>query len=341
MKLPEHGGNLEWAEQTFGHTEKEWLDLSTGISPWSWPVPHLPSEVWRNLPPTSCRLAETASGHFDCDSNMVSPVPGSQYALSEIPAMVTPGNVYVPSIGYKEHEKAWRKHGHTIFTYDSLTDLTVSCVNEVPDSVILINPNNPSGILESVSDMEDSINKIRAINNDVLIVIDEAFIDLYPECSLVKMVNSENCVVLRSFGKFFGLAGARLGFVISKSDHHLKNHLQNLWYLNHPGQYIGENALKDLSWIQNQRIRIKNQANEMAGLLSVRYDNVKSAGLFLSVYGPYDELEQDFELFAKKGKILLRLVNIGDENGILRFGLPGGKFEYFKQFINGLEQFDA
>ena len=113
----EHGGNLCAAASRFNIPQHLWLDLSTGISPWSWLVPAVPQRVWQTLPQADAQLESTAAGYYRCSSESVLAVPGSQCALQSTPVLLPRGRVAMPSRGYAEHRLAWRTAGHQIVEY--------------------------------------------------------------------------------------------------------------------------------------------------------------------------------------------------------------------------------
>ena len=105
---------------------------------------------------------------------------------------------------YNEHRYRWEKAGHQVDGGDSCPD----------DAKIIIlgQPNNPDGRLWEHDDIAD-YHAMMAQRNGLLI-IDEAFVDAMPEHSYMPHAGDDNLVILRSVGKFYGLAGIRVGFAI-------------------------------------------------------------------------------------------------------------------------------
>ncbi|MFL0809194.1 MAG: pyridoxal phosphate-dependent class II aminotransferase [Agarilytica sp.] len=338
MRYPDHGGDIAWAERTFGHPKSEWVDLSTGISPWSWPVPSIPTDIWRSLPPSCDVLHQCAAKYFGCDEQMLCAISGSQYFISSIPRLQIKARVCLPKVAYSEHEKNWAAHGHDVSHYESVDELIECLTHSETDYAVIVNPNNPSTEFISADQIDSCVNAIEKNNHNCTLIIDEAFIDTYPQGSYVERLQSNNVIILRSIGKFFGLAGVRLGFVIGMpSTIESLSSLSAPWSVNHPSIYIGERALNDIAWVNSQRARIAASASELSALLSGRYTCVKSAGLFVSVFDRYSSLEKEFSCFAEEGKIFLRLIALNNGKGILRFGLPGAAFDYVKTFIEQME----
>jgi len=210
-----HGGDLDRAIKTYGGKTEDWLDLSTGISPWSYPADEPTQATWRNLPPKTSDLISAASEYYQFPNENIVATPGSQIAIRLIPQLLSePQRVAVPSIGYQEHTSSWRAAGHTIVEYTNAQDLEHLIDTQSVESCVLINPNNPTGEYfehDFICHLEQKLSGI--------LLLDEAFAD----CAFDKQIHqtnmghfssSEKVIMLKSIGKFFGLAGARVGFVI-------------------------------------------------------------------------------------------------------------------------------
>jgi cobalamin biosynthesis protein CobC len=123
LSLPEHGGDLVWAAKTFNRPVAEWLDLSTAISPWMYPIPSVPDTVWQRLPYNQGGLLQAAAQYYQCDPQHLIPVSGSQAAITHIPTLLSRSSVAIPEVAYREHEYSWRKAGHSVCCYRSLEHL--------------------------------------------------------------------------------------------------------------------------------------------------------------------------------------------------------------------------
>ncbi|MEQ8480471.1 MAG: pyridoxal phosphate-dependent class II aminotransferase [Hoeflea sp.] len=205
-----HGGGLCEAIARHGGAPSEWLDLSTGISPFTLPVPEVPDTVWRRLPESAevRRVGDLAMRYYGGSVRPLA-VPGTQAAIQLLPLLRPDAErVAIVSPTYGEYEQSFRRSGIKI---ERVATLDAAAPNRAP-VVVLANPNNPDG-RETVRD--DVFGFIRS-HRDRLVVIDEAFADLRQDLSMVGAAGMEpNLVVMRSFGKFFGLAGLRLGFVFA------------------------------------------------------------------------------------------------------------------------------
>ena len=205
-----HGGNLSSAVQTFGGHRHEWLDLSTGINPTPYEFEVPGPEAWARLPEESAfvDLREAAAGAYGVSANATVVVAGgTQAIIQSLPFCRPAGDVAVLGFTYAEHALAWRRAGHQVTV---VTDLREALEADV---VVVTNPNNPDGRSHTTDDLARAADALHERGG--LLVIDEAFADVQPEHSMAGRTNMDGIVVTRSFGKFFGLAGVRIGFAIT------------------------------------------------------------------------------------------------------------------------------
>jgi len=337
-----HGGDLHNAIRQYGDSE-QWLDLSTGISPWSYPASPPDTVLWRELPASHETLLTAASNYYFCDSAQVIATPGSQLAIRLIPQqLVTQQKVAIPQIGYQEHAYSWQMAGHQIVRYRNHQELNSLVERGKVESAVVINPNNPTGELvapESLVRLSDHIKGV--------LVIDEAFSDIQSHSSVCKLKDPipNNVVVLKSMGKFFGLAGARIGFVVGSHPIIARlNILFSPWSISGPSIELATMALQDRDWQFAQTARINSCASQQREIM-------KS---FLPHYQLFDQ-SLFFTLFAKEEAIALLhdyLVQqkiwsrLGDpfldqsyqSLNWLRLSLAG---EHFDRLANAFEQFST
>jgi cobalamin biosynthesis protein CobC len=204
--LLHHGGRLRAAAAHYGIALDHWLDLSTGINPNGWPVLAIPTASWARLPEDDDGLEQAAQSYYETEH--VLPVAGSQAAIQALPRLRPRSRVAVLDPGYAEHAYAWRRAGHEV------TRVAAERLDEAmqdSDVLLLIHPNNPTGARFPVEQLLHWHARLAARGG--WLVVDEAFMDVTPEHSLCRHASRESLIVLRSLGKFFGLAGARVGFV--------------------------------------------------------------------------------------------------------------------------------
>jgi cobalamin biosynthetic protein CobC len=306
----EHGGNLTLAAAQYNIPLADWLDLSTGINPNGYPLPGIPPAIWQRLPIEEDGLAEAACTFFG--SRSVLPTAGSQAAIQILPRLRPACKVAMPSLMYKEHAYAWQCCGHQISTF---TDLDDDILNSA-DVVLLCNPNNPTATRYPAADLLNLHQQLQ--NRGGWLVVDEAFIDATPENSIAQHTHLEGLFVLRSLGKFFGLAGARVGFLLASPQWLSKaQEILGPWSLSGPSRFVATQALADFTWQQNTRMQLSASSQRLAALLSENGLAPKS-GTALFQYVPLKEAQVRHQQLAKQG-IWVRYF---PEASALRFGLP-------------------
>lgn len=322
-----HGGNLALARARFG--EGDWQDLSTGISPWPWPVPAVPSSIWQRLPEGAGRLREVAAAYYGVEPESVLVLPGSQFGIARLPHQIDPGRVALPAVGYAEHERAWRAAGHESVRYDGWSELESLIDTGSVDHLVLINPNNPTAERLPLDALRRWLAQMPPRG---VVLVDEAFADLTPRSSVVPLLKtSPSLWVLRSVGKFFGLAGVRLGFLLGQPGHRLERALGSElepWGVSHLAQWAGALALSDEPWQRQQRERLMHASRKLEALWRDYLDTqcspigVANGGLFVTLRGPTSALRALHEQLASR-HLWLRF---GDDErrgaAWLRCGLP-------------------
>ncbi len=316
----EHGGRLRQAAQRYGVPLGDWLDLSTGIAPFGYPVPPPSAASWRRLPEDEDGLEEAARACYGTDRLLA--LPGSQAAIQALPRLRPSGEAAVLAPSYAEHRMAWQAAGHELrsFKAAALEDVAATA-----DVVVIGNPNNPDGMVFQ----RDRLLAAAALlaRRGGWLVVDEAFADAEPANSLAPLAGCEeaaNVIVLRSLGKFFGLAGARVGFAIAAAP--LLARLREAvgpWPIAHPAREAARVALADLPWQSEQRHRIGDASLRLAGLLR-EAGLGESAGTALFRYIETPKAEAMFGALAQRG-ILVRRFAVP---AALRFGLPGEEGEW-------------
>jgi cobalamin biosynthetic protein CobC len=307
----EHGGRLLRAAREYGIPTERWLDLSTGISPFAWPVPSIPALLWQRLPEDDDGLVELACAYYG--ARHLLPVAGSQAAIQALPVLRGPSRVGVISPGYNEHAHAWQRAGHAV---DTLSAATLLAEVSRFDVIVLIHPNNPGGDRFDRATLL-ACHETLATRGGWLIV-DEAFMDATPDDSLCSEAWREGLIVLRSCGKFFGLAGARAGFVAAPSAllESLRDRL-GPWTLSGPARFVLKQALADVTWHAAAREWLHTTSDRLASLLS-RHGMTPTAGCAFFQWWRDTRAEAVHVVLAKQG-ILTRLFT---DPASLRFGLP-------------------
>lgn len=326
--MPEHGGRLNQAVKRWGIPREQWLDLSTGINPIGWPVPNIPMEVWQRLPEADDGLVDIIRHWSDTPiSADYEPVAGSQAAIMALPRLRKPCRVGIPTIGYREHEYSWRQAGHSIVqitqaqTNAGTTDDAERWLDEL-DVLVWINPNNPSGELIPPATLLRWHQRLQ--KRDGWLIVDEAFMDATPQFSLSAHAGLRGLVILRSLGKFYGLAGVRAGAVLTEpSIAHALRRLLGPWSLSGPSRYVMAQALLDTEWQAQTRTRLQRDSRRLADLLQAAgLSLLGGTALFQTV--TTDTPTVLAERLAAQGV----LVRAFEQPGMLRFGLPADEQQW-------------
>jgi cobalamin biosynthetic protein CobC len=317
----EHGGDLGAARTMFPGAPEPFVDLSTGINPNPYPVPSLSADLFARLPEsaTLAKLAAAAVIAYGAPSAAhVVPAPGTQLLLPLIAGLVQPGRAAVLAPTYAEHARAAALAGHDVTEVRDIGTLGDAQL------AILTNPNNPDGRLIAKDELMTLAKKLRARSG--LLVVDEAFMDVGPaDAGLASEVSFGNIVVLRSFGKFFGLAGLRLGFALAAPP--LAQRIASLlgpWAVSGPALAVGAQALADQAWITATRNRLAEAAKKLDAILADAGLNiVGGTTLFRLAHSRAAD-----EVFQHLGRAGIFVRKFPDHPAWLRFGLPAAEQDW-------------
>ena len=307
----EHGGNVHAASRQYGIALADWLDLSTGINSDGYPVPEIPAAAWQRLPESSQQLEQSAADYYG--ARQVLATAGSQAAIQTLPRLRKPCRVTVLGPMYAEHAYAWQRQGHIVSEIDHLPD---AALLENTDVLLVCNPNNPTGRLIAPAMLREWQRVLAAKQG--WLVVDEAFMDSTPEYSLAAFSHLEGLIVLRSLGKFFGLAGARVGFLLAEpAVLEQVAELAGPWPVAGPARYVAHAALSDRDWQHANRARLAESCQRLSELLS-QYGLVPVHGcaLFQWLQAPYCA-----ELHRQLAQRSIWTRHFPQQHG-LRLGLP-------------------
>ncbi len=311
-----HGGALNDAMQFseklgFASGKKEdWLDLSTGINPCAYPLPEFTLEDWQKLPEPDdlARLVKEADRYFglDDEKNLL-PISGSALAIQLLAFFLKGWKTYLLNPTYGDYGRAWPEHGH----FEKLDEVALG------NLVVITNPNNPDGRRFSCAELSDFA--IKNSQRGGFLIVDEAFGDLYPQDSIIHLTKTQNVIVLKSFGKFFGYGGLRLGF-IAAPDNMIKKLAPLLasWPISGPAIKFGIKAYADDDWHSHTRILLHQKTERITALFKETGLEIKGqTSLFTLIEN--DKAENLFHNLLKH-KIYIRYFL--EYPGLLRFGLP-------------------
>ena len=321
-RFAHHGGRLCVARSLFPDVPQPWIDLSTGINPHSYPAPRASARERNRLPePTElARLEEVAAQAFSvADPVRVVATGGTENALRLLPYVLKLMSAVIASPTYGSHADAWQRAGAEVRTVSD-SDLLANAAASM--AMTLVNPNNPDGRLLAREQLLSLHHKAGAL------IVDEAFGDLEPQHCVSDIAGSDaahRMIVLRSFGKFYGLAGVRLGFVIASPA--IASRLRQLlgdWPVSVDALRAGLAAYADSDWAQRMRTRLSKAAQRLDQLL-VSGGMEIAGGTSLYRLARATNARARFTQLISHG-VLVRPFDY--DATLLRFGLPGGRDDW-------------
>ncbi len=313
---PLHGGNLTAAVAEFGIPLETWIDLSTGINPVCYPQTQVSEQALRMLPtPGDIEKLLVAARTFYRVSKeqQIIAAPGTQSVLQNLPLLYPDRKIAILSPTYSEHHHTWEQAGNEVKAVSTFDELSNA------DIAVVVNPNNPDGKTYLPEDLLSLAQKVD------LLIIDEAFCDDSPYLSIVPHLSDPNILVLRSLGKFFGLAGIRLGFVIGAGE--ITDSLTERlgpWAVSGPAIEIGARALSDQIWISEMQKSLNTQSARLnERLRSHNHTIIGGTELFTLI-----ETDRAMEIYHSFGQAGILVRRFDDQPNWLRIGLPGAESEW-------------
>ncbi|MCO5399817.1 threonine-phosphate decarboxylase CobD [Ralstonia soli] len=317
-----HGGNVMAARVLYGEPSDGWLDLSTGINPNGYPIPTIPPEAWLRLPEDDGLEAQAAAHYGVRDVRAVLAVAGSQAAIRTLPHLLPHGphgRVGIAQIGYSEYAPAFARAGHDVVLLPEAAFL-----GDLPDDVrhlVVVNPNNPTARLLPAETLRDWHARLHARGGTL--IVDEAFIEAFDNGpTLAPLAGAPGLVVLRSIGKFYGLAGARIGFTLAAPEllAALREALGH-WTVNGPARAAVRAALADTAWQATTRSHLQQAGRRLSALLD--HHGLPNTATPLFAWAPTPRAHALHAGLARAG-IWTRLFDLPTLPGLpgVRFGLP-------------------
>ncbi|NRB00188.1 MAG: threonine-phosphate decarboxylase [Rhodobacteraceae bacterium] len=283
MSAPrDHGGNLDAAIARWGGARRDWIDLSTGINRVPYPVGNLDTHAWTALPSATDvqNVINAARGAYRTTAEAI-PLSGAQAAIQLAPLLRPVGVARILTPTYNEHAASFRNHGWEIEEVEGLGDLPGA------DAAVVVNPNNPDGAQYTPDALRDLAATVG------LLIVDESFADPNPALSIAADI-PENVLVLRSFGKFYGLAGVRLGFALSHDPFAARiRALAGPWAASGPALAVGTKALRDTHWISATKERLAEDCERLDHLaMTAGWQLVGGTALFRTYRTPSAQAAQ-------------------------------------------------
>jgi cobalamin biosynthesis protein CobC len=310
-----HGGALEVARRFAPEAPEPWIDLSTGINPHAYPLPDLESAAWSRLPENGAlaELEAAAARRYSAAAASVVAGPGSQALIQAVSHLLPHGAVGALGRTYSGFASAFAAAGARVIEVKRPQEL------DGFDVAIVVNPNNPDGRItprDALLDLHE-----RLVRRGGVLIVDEAFADFDAESeSLAPSLPSSGTVVLRSFGKTYGLAGLRLGFALASPDivASLRAALGS-WPVSGPAIAIGIRALADSDWLEAMRTRLGQEAARLDALLQGASWRIIGGTCLFRLTARADA-RAVFQRLLAAGILARPFANAPDR---LRFGIPG------------------
>jgi cobalamin biosynthetic protein CobC len=304
-----HGGRLAEARRRFPDAPEPFIDLSTGINPVPYPFSPLLPEAFTRLPEPEAlwALQSAAAARYGvADPAMVAAAPGTQVLINLLPRLFPQARVSVLGPTYAEHAACWSAAGAEVRAVTRFDELG-------GDAAVVCNPNNPDGSRHAPADLLALAGRSR------LLVVDEAFADFEGSgLSLAPYLPHSNVIVLRSFGKAYGLAGVRLGFALASArTASVIREALGPWAVSGPAIQIGTQALADAEWVGRTARQREASVARLDVLLGGMGRVLGGTSLFRLLEAP--DAMASFEKLGRVG-ILVRRFN--DRPQALRFGIP-------------------
>jgi len=333
LAAPLHGADLAAASERYGIPISDWLDVSTGINPRAYPLAHLLDNIdaaaFQHLPFNDIELRRAAKNYCNAPALPII-AAGSQVLIQWLPLVYTQlmqrkGRIAIPNIGYSEHGFRWRWAGHEIIHYDprQLDSLDELLTTESIDALVIINAHNPLGLITAPEKLLGWHAQLQ--KNNGWLIVDEAFIDPTPQHSVAAHTQLPGLIVLRSLGKFFGLAGVRCGYAFCAEE--ISRSLQiaiGPWAVSGPTLQIATAALSDGTWQNSMRSELQRMSAANAELLqkthwASNHELLRNPLFHTAVLPTQNSLKVEDEL-ARQG-VRVRRIELNAEQSLLRFGL--------------------
>ena len=328
--LPAHGGDLAAAAARYQIAQDQWLDLSTGINPCAYPVTQVPASAWQQLPYLHSDFFQAIADYYQNATVLAS--SGTQAVIQLLPALLNRRRrlpVLLPQVGYSEHAKHWQLARNPCHYYPAMqrdemaVAIDKALAADPHQHLVVINPNNPTAVQIATQQLLAWADRLAG---DALLIVDEAFIDTSPQSSLLAAgALPDKVLVLRSFGKFFGLAGLRVGFTFAAPTllHQLQAQL-GLWQINGPAQYLVGQALRDRAWQRAARVALQQQAAGSRQLCLQHLPLLRDAACCQTPYFCSYQLSLTsaaalYHACAEQA-VLLRLIPVNEYQALVRIG---------------------
>ena len=312
--MREHGGNLDLAQQRFGGRAEDWIDLSTGINRLPYPVGEVSARAWSALPSRAeIDALHQAARHAYRTSAPIVAMGGAQAVIQMLPQLAPPGCARILAPTYNEYAGVLAAAGWDVQEVADLDAVAGA------DLAVVVNPNNPDGRCHAPKDLLALLPRVGHL------VIDESFADTVPQLSLASDADRQGLLILRSFGKFYGLAGLRLGFAIGNAaDVARLAAMAGPWPVSGAAIAIGGRALRDDVWAEATSARLVRDCVRLDEMMQAQGWRLVGGASLFRLYETPDAIAAQEKL--ARGRIWSRV--FAQRPTWLRLGLPGSEAEW-------------
>lgn len=312
--MREHGGNIDQARLRFGGRAEDWIDLSTGINRLPYSAVEVSLAQWSALPSRSeIEALHQAAQHAYRTSAPVVAVGGGQAAIQLLPHIAPRGQARILAPTYNEYAAVFLAAGWDVEEVGELDALAGA------DLAIVVNPNNPDGRCHEPGPLLALLPRVGRL------VIDESFADALPHLSLAPEADRPGLLILRSFGKFYGLAGLRLGFAVGNgADVAALAAMSGPWPVSGAAIAIGQRALLDDAWAKETSGRLARDSVRLDAMVQSQGWRLVGGTPLFRLYETGDGLVAQDKL--ARGHIWSRV--FAQKSTWLRLGLPGSEAEW-------------
>jgi threonine-phosphate decarboxylase len=296
-----HGGNIYAASRDLRCQPASMLDFSAsinplGMAPGAVQVVQASLELATHYPDPDCYELKQALGRFHgIDPECVCIGNGSTELIFLLPKTLALRRALIPGPTFSEYAAAMRAVGGEVSMllappeeeFRIRLSQVAAALQRSLDCVWLCNPNNPTGQLWTKAQVLELWKKARRVGASL--IVDEAFIDYCEADSVVSEATSRaGLLVLRSFTKFYGMPGLRVGYLVAEPTVIRRIEAMRLpWSVNNLAQVAAIASLNETSYaVRSRQLIIEERPRLAAALAGQGWVPCPSSANFLLVRLP-------------------------------------------------------
>ena len=301
--------------QTLEFTAADWLDVSTPVNPRPYPVPAVDPACWHEWPSDDDGLLPAAAGYYGNERLLA--VGGVSAATRALPHLFPPAALACLTPMDDAHSAAWHRAGHPLRRLPTLARALAAATPKV----LIANPNPLTAMTLPRATLLAAAGELDKRGG--WLIVDETLADADPANSVAQFAGRNDAprlIVLRSLAPFFGLPGARVGFVLGATDKLDKlSQLLGSYTLATPSRAVARSALLDTVWQARAREQLALSSLRLCAALAP-LGETQATALFCSVATPHvDGLVEHFAAGS---------IRPHAAHGVVRFALPRSDAEW-------------